>query len=111
MWAPMLMPDGRDEQSQRRDASVPYMGTEALETQAQLLRRTFDFDVLACVSRAPVRPRRGSRESAPACSRSRCSRSHDNPVELYLATHETTGATALVRKHTAQDDDEPRVTQ
>jgi hypothetical protein len=27
--------------------------------------------------------------------------SHDSPVELYLATHETTGATALVRKHTA----------
>jgi hypothetical protein len=27
--------------------------------------------------------------------------SHDSPVELYLATHETSGATALVRKHTA----------
>jgi len=27
--------------------------------------------------------------------------SHDSPVELYLATHETSGATALVRKHAA----------
>ena len=26
---------------------------------------------------------------------------HDSPVELYLATHETSGATALVRKHAA----------
>ncbi|HYO55470.1 hypothetical protein [Archangium sp.] len=34
--------------------------------------------------------------------------SHDNPVELYLATHETTGATALVRKHTAQERAAPR---
>ncbi|HYO59761.1 hypothetical protein [Archangium sp.] len=29
--------------------------------------------------------------------------SHDSPVELYLATHETSGATALVRKHAAQE--------
>jgi hypothetical protein len=29
--------------------------------------------------------------------------SHDSPVELYLATHETSGATALVRKHAAEE--------
>ncbi|HYO72874.1 MAG TPA: hypothetical protein VEU33_43120 [Archangium sp.] len=29
--------------------------------------------------------------------------SHDSEVELYLATHETSGATALVRKHTAEE--------
>jgi hypothetical protein len=34
--------------------------------------------------------------------------SHDSPVELYLATHETTGATALVRKHTAEERAAPR---
>ena len=28
---------------------------------------------------------------------------HDSPVELYLATHETSGATALVRKHSAEE--------
>jgi hypothetical protein len=28
---------------------------------------------------------------------------HDSPVELYLATHETSGATALVRKHAAEE--------
>ena len=30
--------------------------------------------------------------------------SHDSPVELYLATHETSGATALVRKHPSEED-------
>ncbi|OJH38873.1 hypothetical protein [Cystobacter ferrugineus] len=30
--------------------------------------------------------------------------SHDSQVELYLATHETSGATALVRKHAAEED-------
>ena len=34
--------------------------------------------------------------------------SHDSPVELYLATHETTGATALMRKHTAEESAAPR---
>jgi hypothetical protein len=34
--------------------------------------------------------------------------SHDSPVELYLATHETSGATALVRKHTAEEGKAPR---
>ncbi|WP_257447550.1 hypothetical protein [Archangium lipolyticum] len=34
--------------------------------------------------------------------------SHDNQVELYLATHETSGATALVRKHTAEESAAPR---
>jgi hypothetical protein len=34
--------------------------------------------------------------------------SHDSPVELYLATHETNGATALVRKHTAGELAAPR---
>ncbi len=29
--------------------------------------------------------------------------SHDSQVELYLATHETSGATALVRKHAAEE--------
>jgi hypothetical protein len=29
--------------------------------------------------------------------------SHDSPVELYLATHETSGATALVRKHAPEE--------
>ncbi|WNG35369.1 hypothetical protein F0U61_18100 [Archangium violaceum] len=29
--------------------------------------------------------------------------SHDSPEELYLATHETSGATALVRKHSAEE--------
>ncbi|WP_309894108.1 hypothetical protein [Archangium sp.] len=29
--------------------------------------------------------------------------SHDSPVEMYLATHETSGAKALVRKHTAEE--------
>jgi hypothetical protein len=29
--------------------------------------------------------------------------SHDSQVELYLATHETSGATALVRKHSAEE--------
>jgi hypothetical protein len=34
--------------------------------------------------------------------------SHDSPVELYLATHETSGATALVRKHAAEESVAPR---
>jgi hypothetical protein len=34
--------------------------------------------------------------------------SHDSPVELYLATHETSGATALVRKHAAEEGAAPR---
>ena len=29
--------------------------------------------------------------------------SHDSPVEMYLATHETSGDKALVRKHTAEE--------
>jgi hypothetical protein len=29
--------------------------------------------------------------------------SHDSQEELYLATHETSGATALVRKHAAEE--------
>jgi hypothetical protein len=29
--------------------------------------------------------------------------SHDSPVELYLAAHETSGATVLVRKHAAEE--------
>jgi hypothetical protein len=33
--------------------------------------------------------------------------SHDSPVELYLATHETTGATALVRKHAEEEGTAP----
>jgi hypothetical protein len=33
--------------------------------------------------------------------------SHDSPVELYLATHETSGATALVRKHAAEEGKAP----
>ncbi|HYO56293.1 hypothetical protein [Archangium sp.] len=33
--------------------------------------------------------------------------SADSPVELYLATHETSGATALVRKHAAQESAAP----
>jgi hypothetical protein len=32
---------------------------------------------------------------------------HDSPVELYLATHETSGATALVRKHAAEEGGAP----
>jgi hypothetical protein len=32
---------------------------------------------------------------------------HDSPVELYLATHETSGATALVRKHAAEEGKAP----
>jgi hypothetical protein len=34
--------------------------------------------------------------------------SHDSPVELYLATHETSGATALVRKHAPEEAKAPR---
>jgi hypothetical protein len=34
--------------------------------------------------------------------------SHDSSVELYLATHETSGATALVRKHAAEEGKGPR---
>ena len=34
--------------------------------------------------------------------------SHDSQVELYLATHETSGATALVRKHAAEEGAAPR---
>ncbi|WNG17948.1 hypothetical protein [Cystobacter fuscus] len=34
--------------------------------------------------------------------------SHDSQVELYLATHETSGATALVRKHSAEEVAAPR---
>jgi hypothetical protein len=34
--------------------------------------------------------------------------SHDDQVELYLATHETSGATALVRKHSAEESAAPR---
>ena len=33
--------------------------------------------------------------------------SHDSQEELYLATHETTGATALVRKHAAEEGKAP----
>jgi hypothetical protein len=33
---------------------------------------------------------------------------HDSQVELYLATHETSGATALVRKHAAEESVVPR---
>jgi hypothetical protein len=33
---------------------------------------------------------------------------HDSQVELYLATHETSGATALVRKHAAEEGTAPR---
>jgi hypothetical protein len=33
--------------------------------------------------------------------------SHDSPVELYLATHEASGATALVRKHAAEEGTAP----
>jgi hypothetical protein len=33
--------------------------------------------------------------------------SHDSQVELYLATHETSGATALVRKHAAEEGSAP----
>jgi hypothetical protein len=33
--------------------------------------------------------------------------SHDSQVELYLATHETSGATALVRKHAAEEGKAP----
>jgi hypothetical protein len=33
---------------------------------------------------------------------------HDSQVELYLATHETSGATALVRKHAAEEGKVPR---
>src|SRR5690242_9639274 len=33
--------------------------------------------------------------------------SADSPVELYLATHETSGATALVRKHAADEGTAP----
>jgi hypothetical protein len=32
---------------------------------------------------------------------------HDSPVELYLATHETSGATALVRKHAVEESAAP----
>ncbi|HZI04599.1 MAG TPA: hypothetical protein VEZ71_11275 [Archangium sp.] len=32
---------------------------------------------------------------------------HDSQVELYLATHETSGATALVRKHAAEEGSAP----
>jgi len=34
--------------------------------------------------------------------------SHDSQEELYLATHETSGATALVRKHSSEEDAAPR---
>ncbi|HEX8440328.1 hypothetical protein [Archangium sp.] len=34
--------------------------------------------------------------------------SHDSQVELYLATHETSGATALVRKHAVEEGAAPR---
>ena len=34
--------------------------------------------------------------------------SNDSQVELYLATHETSGATALVRKHAAEESAAPR---
>jgi hypothetical protein len=34
--------------------------------------------------------------------------SHDSQVELYLATHETSGATALVRKHAPEEGKAPR---
>jgi len=34
--------------------------------------------------------------------------SHDSPVEVYMATHETSGAKALVRKHAAEEGAAPR---
>jgi len=44
----------------------------------------------------------------PYLLREQVQQSHDSQEELYLATHETSGATALVRKHSAEESGAPR---
>ncbi|WNG27430.1 hypothetical protein F0U62_27990 [Cystobacter fuscus] len=44
----------------------------------------------------------------PYLIREQVQQSHDSQGELYLATHETSGATALVRKHSAEEVAAPR---
>ena len=50
----------------------------------------------------------GAERVGPYLLREQVEQSHDSQVELYLATHETSGATALVRKHATGEDKAPR---
>ncbi len=45
----------------------------------------------------------GPERVGPYLIQEQVQQSHDSQVELYLATNETSGATALVRKHTAEE--------
>ena len=50
----------------------------------------------------------GAERVGPYLLQEQVEQSHDSQVELYLATHETSGATALVRKHAAEEGKTPR---
>jgi len=50
----------------------------------------------------------GPERLGPYLLQEQVQQSHDSQVELYLATHETSGATALVRKHAAEESGAPR---
>jgi hypothetical protein len=50
----------------------------------------------------------GPERLGPYLLQEQVEQSHDSQVELYLATHETSGATALVRKHAPEEGKAPR---
>ena len=49
-----------------------------------------------------------SERLGPYLRQEQVQQSHDSQVELHLATHETRGAMALVRKHAAEEGAAPR---